>query len=242
MESAFSLSVDAPWLWGVGEAGNGPLGAPVTLRQAVLGQLRAKIVAGQIAPGTLLKETALAQQLQVSATPIREALGTLASEGLVEIEAHRLKRVAPVDMAATRDLIRVQAELWRLGYDWGMPRIGAGELLMLDQAIARYRAALDTSEHMAAIIAGLDFHTIFIKASENRELLRSTLDRRGLIARFIFLHGIKTLTATGLSQHEAILCAFKAGDGAAVLACLDRMAARLITLCDDHVNTPIIED
>lgn len=242
MESAFSSSIDIPWRWGIGEAVNGPLGSPATLRQAVLEQLRAKIVAGHIAPGTLLRETALAQQLKVSATPIREALGTLASEGLVEIEAHRRKRVAPVDMAATRDLIRVQAELWRLGYEWGMARIGVGQVLLLDQAIARYRAALDTSEYMAAIIAGLDFHTIFILASDNRELLRSTLDRRGLIARFIFLHGINTLSANGLSQHEAILRAFKAGDHVAVLACLDRMSARLIGLCDDHSHPPISKD
>ena len=84
----------------------------------------------------------------------------------------------------------------------------------------------------AAIMAGLDFHTIFIKASESRELLRSTLDRRGLIARFIFLHGITTLRESGLREHEAILQAFLAGDQDGVLACLDRMAARLIALCD----------
>ncbi|WP_404477687.1 GntR family transcriptional regulator [Novosphingobium sp. BL-52-GroH] len=209
-------------------------GRSVTLRQAVVRLLRARIVEGGLPPGMLLRETALAQQFGVSATPIREALGTLASEGLVEIEAHRLKRVAPIDMAATGDLIRVQAELWRLGYRWGMSRIGAVQVERIEDAIARYRAALAMSEHMAAIQAGLDFHTVFIVASQNRELLRSTLDRRGLIARFIFLHGIETLSATGLSQHEAILHAFKADDHAAVLACLDRMAARLVALCDNH--------
>ena len=143
-----------------------------------------------------------------------------------------MKRATPIDPDVTRDLIRVQAELWRLGYGWGMPRIGAAEIRALERAIARYRAALESDEYMAAIMAGLDFHTIFIKASASRELLRSTLDRRGLIARFIFLHGITTLRESGLHQHEAILQAFLAGDQAGVLACLDRMAARLIALCD----------
>jgi DNA-binding GntR family transcriptional regulator len=213
-------------------------GSSVTLRQAVVQLLRARIVAGELPPGMLLREIGLARQLGVSATPIREALGTLASEGLVEIEAHRLKRVSPIDMDATRDLIRVQAELWSLGYRWGMPLVGAPQLALLDDAMARYRAALRVGEHMAAIHAGLDFHTVFITASQNRELLRSTLDRRGLIARFIFLHGIQTLTATGLVQHEAMLEAFHAGDHAAVLASLDRMAARLIALCDGDEPTP----
>lgn len=217
-----------------------PFGSAVTLRQATLRLLRSQIVSGVLAPGTLLRETSLSQQLGVSATPVREALGTLASEGLVEIEAHRLKRVAPIDMQATADLIRVQAELWGLGYRWGMPRIGPAQLALLEEAMARYRAALSASEYMAAIYAGLDFHTVFITASQNGELLRSTLDRRGLIARFIFLHGIETLSATGLSQHQAILDAFAAGDHATVLSCLERMAARLIALCDGDTRTTTI--
>lgn len=175
-----------------------------------------------------MRETALAQELNISATPVREALGMLASEGLVEIEAHRLKRAAPIDLKATCDLIRVQAQLWRLGYIWGMPRIGERQVALLEEAIARYRAAIGSAEYMAAIVAGLDFHTIFIMASDNRELLRSTLDRRGLIARFIFLHGLETLSASGLMQHESLLQAFKAGDHEGVLARLDRMADRLI--------------
>ena len=40
------------------------------------------------------------------------------------------------------------------------------------------------------------------------------------------------VSSIGLSQHEAILAAFKANDHAGVLACLDRMSARLLTLCD----------
>lgn len=221
----------------IGLAGE-PLRSPPTLRQAVVDRLRAAILSGQIAPGTLLRETALAASLNVSATPIREALGTLASEGLVEIEAHRLKRVTPIDFPATRDLLRVQWELWRLGYAWGMGQVGAGETALLDQAIDRYRAALDATDHAGAIAAGLDFHTIFIMASANRELLRSTLDRRGLIARFILLHGVQTLTTIGLAQHQAILAAFKAGDHPGVLACLDRMATRLIAIAQAGCPTP----
>lgn len=207
-----------------------PLRSPSTLRQAVVDRLRDAIISGTIAPGTLLRETALAVSLNVSATPIREALGTLASEGLVEIEAHRLKRVTPIDFPATRDLLRVQWELWRLGYAWGMDSVGVVETALLDQAIGRYRTALDIGDHAGAIAAGLDFHTIFITASANRELLRSTLDRRGLIARFILLHGLQTLTSIGLAQHQAILTAFRAGDYPGVLACLDQMASRLIAI------------
>lgn len=208
-------------------------GAPATLRQAVVDTLRDRIVSGAIAPGTLLRETALAQSLQVSATPVREAFGTLASEGLVEIEAHRLKRVTPIDFPATLDLIRVQAELWRLGYAWGMPKIGGPQIATLEDAIERYRLSIAAKDYPAAIGAGLDFHTAFITASANRELLRSTLDRRSLIARFILLYGLGTLSATGLTDHECILASFLANDRAGVLAKLDEMAAKLIGLAEE---------
>lgn len=210
-----------------------PLASPSTLRQAVVDRLRDRIVSGALPPGSLLRETAIAQSLGVSPTPVREAFGDLAAEGLVEIEAHRLKRVAPVDFKAMLDLFRVQAELWRLGYVWGMPRIGAAEQAALADAVAGYRDGLARDDALAMIRAGHAFHTVFITASDNRELLRSTLDRRSLIARFILLHGRATLSARGLRQHEGILRALRRDDGADALARLDVIAQRLFALAQD---------
>lgn len=207
-----------------------PINVPTTLRQAVVDQLRHAIVTAEIAPGTLLRETALAAQLGVSATPVRESFGELASEGLIQIEAHRLKRVTPIDFSATYDLFQVQTHLWRLGYVWGMPHVGRRELDRLDAAIATYRDALGAGDLPGAVRAGHDFHTVFITASGNSELLRSTLDRRSLIARFILLHGKATISRSGLRHHEQMLTAFRRGDGDAVLALLDQLAARLLRM------------
>lgn len=207
-----------------------PIVSPPTRRQAVVDRLRTAIVAGDLAPGALLREVALATSLGVSATPVREAVGELAAEGLVEIEAHRLKRVAPIDLKAMHDLFQVQAQLWRLGYIWGMPKIGPAELDALDAAVTRYRDALDEDRPLDAIRASHDFHTAVITASGNGELLRSTLDRRSLIARFILLHGRATLSLKGLRNHEAILKSLRRENEAAALAGLDRMADRLIAL------------
>jgi DNA-binding GntR family transcriptional regulator len=111
-----------------------------------------------------------------------------------------------------------------------MPRIGDAELAALDQAVSRYREALAHDRLLDAIRAGHDFHTIIITASDNGELLRSTLDRRSLIARFILLRGRATLSRNGLRNHEGILQSLRRGQEADVLARLDRMAERLISL------------
>ena len=68
--------------------------------------------------------------------------------GLVEIEAHRHKRVTPIDLAATRDLLDVQAHLWRLGYERGIPALDSAQMRDLRLHVGVYRRVLDTGpEH-----------------------------------------------------------------------------------------------
>jgi DNA-binding GntR family transcriptional regulator len=206
------------------------LSSPLTLRVAVADHLRTAIVAGDLAPGLLLKEIELASQMGVSATPIREALVELSGEGLVEIEPNRLKRVAPIHPDATLDLLKVQTALWRMGYVWSFPNIGPPEFARLEHALATYKAALDAGSTLAAIRAGHAFHTVFVEASHNRELLRVTLDRRSLIARFILLRGSASISAAGLKQHRLILKAMQRGDTDEVLTRLDQLAAKLVAI------------
>ncbi len=210
----------------------GRLTAPLTLRDGVAEQLRALIVRGELTPGVLLRETELALTLGVSATPVREALADLAAEGLVEVETNRLKRVTPIDLGETAHLLRVQSALWRMGYVWGLPNVGPPEFGQLSAAIAEYDTALQRNDRLDAIQAAHAFHTIFIAASGNTELLRVTLDRRSLIARFILLHGGATVSRAGLQQHRSMLTACRRGDHAGVLAGLDRLALKLISLAE----------
>src|SRR5438105_1695997 len=51
--------------------------------------IRRALVEGRFAPGARLREVALAQQLGISPTPVREALARLKQEGLIEFEPRR---------------------------------------------------------------------------------------------------------------------------------------------------------
>ena len=68
------------------------------LHEATFQKLRSLLVEGAIAPGSKLNERELAEQLNVSRTPIREAIRRLAADGLVELIANilccQLSRVA----------------------------------------------------------------------------------------------------------------------------------------------------
>ena len=78
------------------------------LHQAVARRLRQRIVEGQLAPGDKLNERELSQSLQVSRTPLREAIKMLAAEGLVDLLPNRGAVVAVMsaqDVADTFELI-----------------------------------------------------------------------------------------------------------------------------------------
>lgn len=215
--------------------------APVTRRDAVVDALRDAIVTGALEPGTFLRETALAAQLGLSATPVREAMSVLHAEGLVEIEAHRHKRVTPIDLAATHDLLDVQAHLWRLGYVRGMPQVKPAQLRELRVQVERYALVIGQGQEslpagrLEAIRASHAFHTTVIAAAANSELLRVTLDRLALVARFILLRGDATISHAGLRLHQAILAAITIGDHAQALAHFDTLAARMIALADPAI-------
>lgn len=68
----------------------------VPLRVQVADRLRAAILSGSLRPGTGLVETALAEQMNVSRAPIREAIQILENDGLVETIAYKGKRVKPL--------------------------------------------------------------------------------------------------------------------------------------------------
>lgn len=85
--------------------------SPLTRADWALHKLRTAIVFGELAPGTRLRIAELAERLDVSATPLREALQHLAAEGLVELSPQRGARVAPLDIAGGLDVYRVRLML-----------------------------------------------------------------------------------------------------------------------------------
>src|SRR3954449_12318731 len=74
-------------------------------------QVRDLILSGELQPGAVLPQAALARTIGMSTTPLREALRRLKQEGLVELDAHRDARVRPLDAQEARDLVELRASL-----------------------------------------------------------------------------------------------------------------------------------
>ncbi len=107
-------------------------------------RLRDMIAQGEIGAGSRLNEQRLAEMLDVSRTPIREALKQLASEGLVELLPGRGARVARLAPEAILELFEVISGLERYAAELASQRMTERELARLqtlhERMIGHYRA------------------------------------------------------------------------------------------------------
>lgn len=83
----------------------------VTKSEAAYQEIRRRIMDGTLVPGSVLEQETLASTLSLSTTPVREALRRLESERLVNLQAHREVRVAPMTVAELQQIYAVRLEL-----------------------------------------------------------------------------------------------------------------------------------
>ena len=101
------------------------------LHQTVVVRLRQRIVEGHIAAGAKLNERELSESLQVSRTPLREAIKMLAAEGLVELLPNRGAVVAQLSAQDVADTFEVIAGLEGLSGELAAQRVDAAQLAEL---------------------------------------------------------------------------------------------------------------
>jgi DNA-binding GntR family transcriptional regulator len=184
--------------------------------------LRDRILSGELAHGERLHQEALSEELGVSRTPLREALGRLAADGLVELTPQRGARVAgvgPRDMHSSYESrLIVEPAAARLAAERAGGEPGCAAMLA---AVAELRAASDAGDVRAAFVANRAFHLAVVEASGNAYLLRFAemlwATRLGL-AVYERQRGLSRFLAVDADSHEAIAVAIAGGDGDAAEA------------------------
>jgi DNA-binding GntR family transcriptional regulator len=106
-------------------------------------ELEQAILAGEIAPGTVLRQEQLSDRYAVSRTPVREALRRLAALGLVTFEPNRGVRVRTLTRAELREAFIVRAELESLATEVAVERFTDDELLELEDVESKFAALTD---------------------------------------------------------------------------------------------------
>lgn len=133
-------------------------------------ELLERIVAGELSPGSRLRQEALAEELGVSRTPLREALARLVSEGLVEFVPNRGATVASRDFTDMENAWRA-----RLVIEPGAARLAAerrepAAIERMEQTVVRQRSVAD--DVTASFALNREFHLTLVAASGNTHLLQ----------------------------------------------------------------------
>jgi DNA-binding GntR family transcriptional regulator len=133
-------------------------------------ELLERIVAGELPPGSRLRQEALADELGVSRTPLREALARLVSEGLVEFVPNRGATVASRDFSDMEEAWRA-----RLVIEPGAARLAAerrepAAIERMGLSVVRQRSVAD--DVTASFALNRDFHLALVAASGNTHLLQ----------------------------------------------------------------------
>lgn len=129
--------------------------------------IRRGIIEGAYPPGARLVEAHLSAAVDVSRTPIREAIRRLASEGLVITERNRGAHVRPLDRDSIADLYEVRARLEGYGAELAAVRAGDDDIAVLRRAADRFERATTT---WAREDANRDFHQGLLAASGHDRL------------------------------------------------------------------------
>lgn len=175
-------------------------------------RLRRAIVSGELSAGESLGLVSLADSLDVSTTPVREALQLLASEGLVIGEAHRGYRVAPLDETGVRDLFAVQAFIAGILTERAAERASSEDLerLAAIQAAIEEAAKGDDIERVNEL--NVDFHSYVFRAARSQTLFRAMSSTFELAVNRT-TSNVPRWRDLSLRDHKSILDALRAGDG-----------------------------
>lgn len=184
-----------------------------SLHDEVAAQLRERIFAGGLPPGTFLDEVRLAQEMSISRTPLREALKVLTAEGLVR---HEPRRGCFVNEVTEQDLDEIFPVIGllegRCAYEAAQHASDADleTLEVLHQKLARHAKARRINEYYEANFA---IHEAIIRLADNRWLASVIADLRKILrlARLQQLHAPGRLDQS-LSEHLAVFAALKARD------------------------------
>lgn len=180
-------------------------------KDLVVDVIREAILSGELEPGERLLQDDLAERLQVSSTPVREALRQLESEGILQSSPNRGVRVAEVDWQAVREIYLIRADLEALATRMAVPRLTAADLKQLGTLHAQIEDLIRRNELKELRRLNYELHICIYQAAGMPELLKII---RSLWTKFPWdtLHVLPNRAFMSADEHARLIAAMTAGE------------------------------
>jgi len=199
-----------------------------TLADRVYQNLRADILSNRLPPDSPLRESAIANALEVSRGPVREALRRLEAEGLVSLIPRRGAVVSSLSREEFLDGYRVREALETLALRLAVPRLGKDDLAELERLHERMIQHAEAEDRDAFFAANTAFHALIVDRSGNRQLQQFYQPLVNQMRRYQLRSAqLRGGLSRSCEEHRQILQAIKAGDA-------DQASA----LLSEHIRVP----
>jgi DNA-binding GntR family transcriptional regulator len=190
-------------------------GRPGSYAQRAYEFVKERLLDGRFAGGTLLSENALARQLRISRTPVRQAFLQLEAEDLLELYPRRGALVRPISSSEADDVLEARL----LIEEHCVRRVssrGAELASALRESIAKQERALRAGG-VGFAVADREFHREIVAANQNEILIREYDALRDRLQRIAATAVARepTVTAVFIAEHREIAAAIERGDSRA---------------------------
>lgn len=200
----------------------------VTKNDLAYHRLKELIVTCELAPGEVIQQSAVAERIGVSTTPLREAMRRLSGEGLIVLAAHKNTRVAEVSADEARHLLEVRRALEPLAAQLAAQRRTDEDIALIRKNLQRLEPVYRSIE---ALEAHREFHRSIYAASKNPvlfdelERLWARSDRYRVIA--LDKKDISSeRTEQIVLEHQQVVDAIVDGDGESARAVMQLHVGR----------------
>jgi DNA-binding GntR family transcriptional regulator len=192
-----------------------PLAGQQSLREQVVGALRAAVISGEMQPGRVYSAPSLAARFHVSATPVREALLDLTKEGLVESVRNKGFRVTEVTAKQLDDITELRALIEVPMVTRIAPGITARQVRALRPLADAICGAAQEGDLIGYIEADRRFHLALLELTGNAQVLEVVDELRNRTRLYGLAKLVRENALTGSArEHHEILDALEANDPA----------------------------
>lgn len=180
-------------------------------------------------PGKTILEREMAEALQMSRTPVREALVRLETEGMVRLIPRRGFIVEPIEREDLKQIYEIVERLDGLAVSLATVKVGKEEIDQLESLIEQQEEALEQNNLKKWAVLDDEFHNLIIDYAKNKRL-RTVIDSHSdqLYRARLFTINHRPLPFHSIVEHKAIISCMKAKDSnaASVLMQSHRNRAR----------------
>jgi len=150
-----------------------PMDDKTSLHILVYNQLKELIISGKLKPGERLMEYEIAKSLNISKTPIREAIRELSKEGLIVHESRRKLTVVDFTEKDIREILTLRAELESIAITIAIPRFTDKDYLELEKRIEELHQREDQKDFFDVRRIDIErIHSFMVEMSGNTRLIQ----------------------------------------------------------------------